>query len=90
MTDGKIKYVWYFRTGREMLFDLKADPSELNDLSTDPVYRPRLEDLRSRMAHHLSERGDGFVKDGRPAIRTESLLYSPNYPGNESRTGGGK
>ena len=80
LTDGRIKYVWYFRTGREMLFDLTVDPSELNDLSADPAYRTRLEDLRSRMAEHLSERGDGFVKDGRPAVRSESLLYSPNYP----------
>ena len=31
-------------------------------------------------AEHLSERGDGFVKDGKLVKQTETLLYSPNYP----------
>ena len=33
LTDGKIKYIWFFRTGEEQLFDLSKDLYELHDLS---------------------------------------------------------
>jgi len=36
----------------------------------------------------LRERGEGFVKDGRLVIRSETWLYSPNYPGNEDLNNG--
>ena len=82
LTDGSVKYIWNFYDGSEQLFDLARDPYELHDLSRDPSCRPLLEKMRLRLAEHLSERGEGFVKDGRPAVRgRDVLLYSPHYPG---------
>ena len=83
LTDGKIKYVWYFRTGKEQLFNLERDPEETRDLSKDTMYREELEILRSEMASHFEERGEDWVKDGKLVIRKQSMLYSPNYPGSE-------
>ena len=80
LTDGKLKYIRFLRSGREQLFDLTADPAESTDLSADRRYRKELEELRKAMAEHLSERGEGWVKDGKPVVRKSSLLYSPNYP----------
>ena len=80
LTDGKIKYVWFFRTGQEQLFDLTKDPHELKDLSQEKSYAKVLEHMRSAMVDHLSERGDEWVKDGHLVVRQKSQLYSPNYP----------
>lgn len=83
LTDGKIKYVWNFYTGEEELFDLAKDPGELRNLVSEKHYRKRLADLREAMVKHLSERGEGFVKEGKLVVRKERLLYSPNYPKSE-------
>ncbi len=32
------------------------------------------------MVAHLSERGEGFVKDGKLVRREKTMLYSPNFP----------
>ena len=80
LTDGKIKYIWFFRTGEEQLFDLSRDPHELKNCSGLPAYKTQLEMMRGEMVAHLSERGEGFVKDGKLVVRDSSLLYSPNYP----------
>jgi len=88
LTDGKIKYIWFFHTGKEQLFDLSADPGETKNLSASAAYREILLEMRERMVDHLRERGEGFVKDGRLVIRSETLLYSPNYPGNEDLNNG--
>ena len=47
-------------------------------------YLHKLEELREAMVKHLSERGEGFVKDGKLVVRKETLLYSPNYPKTEA------
>lgn len=80
LTDGKIKYVWRFRTGEEELFDLVKDPKELHNAVHDRKYRKRLEEMRAEMVRHLSERGEEFVKDGRPVKREKTMLYGPLYP----------
>lgn len=82
LTDGKIKYIWFFNDGSEQLFDLEKDPQEMNNLTADKRYASKLESLRSAMANHLAERGDEWSKGGAPQIRKSSLLYSPNYPNN--------
>jgi len=83
LTDGKIKYIWFFRTGKQQLFDLTKDPHELHDLSDMASYKNKLEEMRKAMAEHLQERGDEWVKDGELVIRKQNLLYSPNYPKNK-------
>lgn len=80
LTDGKIKYIWFFRTGEEQLFDLAHDPNELHDLVANDSSQKDLEMMRQAMAEHLQERGEEWVKDGKLVIRKKSLLYSPNYP----------
>ena len=80
LTDGKVKYIWFFLTGEEQLFDLVNDPGELNNLSKDSSSQRQLELMRKAMAEHLQERGEEWVKDGKLVVRKKSLLYSPNYP----------
>lgn len=78
LTNGEWKYIWFFRTGEEQLFNLKDDPNELKNLSE--VKLVELEHWRNNMVHHLSERGEAFVKDGKLVLRENTLLYSPNFP----------
>ena len=80
LTDGKIKYIWFFHSGEEQLFDLTKDPGEINDLSKDPSSQKQLKLMRKAMAEHLEERGEEWMKDGELIVRDKSLLYSPNYP----------
>lgn len=80
LTDGKIKYVWRFRTGGEELFDLTRDPQELHNAINDKKYKKQLAELRQEMVRHLSERGEEFVKDGQLVVRAKTMLYGPNYP----------
>lgn len=80
LTDGKIKLIHFLRTGKEQLFDLKKDPYELVNLIDDISYKSILEDIRKDLIEHLRERGDKWVKDDKIIIRTQNMLYSPNYP----------
>ena len=80
LTDGKIKYIWNFHTGKEQLFDLQKDPLELKECSGKPAYSKILKDMRQAMILHLSERGEEFVKDGQLVVRKNTMIYSPNYP----------
>ena len=80
LTDGKVKYIWFFHSGQEQLFDLTKDPNELHDLADDPSHRSLLEEMRQAMVNHLQERGEEWVKDGKLVQRQQNQLYSPNYP----------
>ena len=80
LTDGKIKYVWNFHTGKEELFDLRKDPNELVECSGKPAYATQLKEMRQAMVDHLAERDETFVKDGKLVVRETTMLYSPNYP----------
>jgi len=81
LTDGTWKYIWFFRTGKEQLFNLKNDPGEITELSN--IYKDELKKWRKNMVNHLSERGEEFVKNGELVVREKTLLYSPNYPKDE-------
>ncbi|NKB65931.1 MAG: arylsulfatase [Candidatus Latescibacteria bacterium] len=62
LTDGREKYIWYSQSGRQLLFDLTQDPTEMNDLSGS---RPdRVQHWRSRLQEELAGREEGFVQDG--------------------------
>lgn len=80
LTDGRWKYIFHAYEGREQLFDLRNDPGELHDLANDPSCSRALRAWRDRMIEHLSERGDGFVRDGRLVVRRERMIYGPLYP----------
>lgn len=58
----------------EMLFDLQADPFELNDLSADPAYREELLRFRTAMSGHIRQTKDlGFFL---PTSRENGVLYN--------------
>lgn len=80
LTDGRIKYIWNFHTGKEQLFDLGKDPYELKDCTGDLSYADLLKEMHKEMISHLSERGETFVKDGELVVRSSTMLYSPNFP----------
>ncbi|MDE6300899.1 MAG: sulfatase-like hydrolase/transferase, partial [Muribaculaceae bacterium] len=80
LTDGKMKYIWFLRTGEEQLFDLTADPDECVNVVGDKHYAETADRMRRALADHLSERGDEWVRDGKLQTRSTTLLYSPNFP----------
>jgi arylsulfatase len=88
LTDGKYKYAWYFRTGKEELFDLIDDRDELVNLAVKSQFQGELLKWRNRMVEHLRERGESFVKDDKLVIRQDTLLYGPNYPEEEELSEG--
>lgn len=56
----------------EELFDVKADPFELNNLADDPAYRYVLQDMRSRLNEWILETRDtGFLQEGEMMLRAE-------------------
>ncbi|GMI61399.1 hypothetical protein ScalyP_jg7718 [Parmales sp. scaly parma] len=85
LTDGKSKYVFYPDDGRELLFDLVADPDESNDISKNEndaetqalrgMWRQRMIDM------FVSEnRGERWVtEEGDLALRG-SIEHSPHFP----------
>ncbi len=81
LTDGTWKYIWFFRTGEEQLFNLKRDPGEITNLSEKNSIE--LKKWRKNMIDHLSERGEEFVKNGKLVIREKTILYGPNFPKDE-------
>ena len=58
------KYVFWSRTGREMLFDLGEDPKELCDVSGDASRSSNLNAWRERMVERLADRPEGYVRGG--------------------------
>ena len=81
LTDGKRKYIFHTLDGEQQFFDLETDPGETKDLAGDPAFATEIKTWRSRLIEHLTERGEPFVKNGDLALRPESNIYSPNYPG---------
>ncbi len=80
LTDGKIKYIYFFPTGEHQLFNLEKDPGEINNLADELRHKETLELWKTRMVEHLSERGPDWVKDNRLQIRKKGQLYGPNFP----------
>lgn len=46
----------------EELYDLQADPYELNNLAENPKYRKTLEEMRASLDHWIRETGDKGIK----------------------------
>jgi len=65
IVDGRWKYVWQL-DGREFLFDLVNDPTELHDLSASLEAAAELARWRQALVGQLAARPeDGLVEDGR-------------------------
>jgi arylsulfatase A-like enzyme len=80
LTDGHFKYVFYAFTGEQQLFDIDADPDELNDLAPSSQYADALRTWRGRMIEHLKVRGPRWVKNGDLMLRPEEILHGDHFP----------
>jgi arylsulfatase A-like enzyme len=67
LTNGKEKYIWFTKDGREQFFDLEKDPNEMRDLSKDKNEVKRISWLRTMMIKELESRPEGF-SDGKRLI----------------------
>ncbi len=67
LTDGKEKFIWYVRDGREQFFRLTDDPTESHDLSKKPEEAERIEYWRNQLMAYLKDRPEGFT-DGTKLI----------------------
>lgn len=75
LTDGRWKYIWFPRTGREQLFDLSVDPYECDEI-TDVA---ALEPWRRRLVDILEPRKCGLVESGRLVrVPHDEPIVSPN------------
>lgn len=81
LTDGRWKYIFHSYDGEEQLFDLDADPHEVNDLASSAGHGAELARWRQRMVNHLAIRGETHVKNGRLVPRPDDPAFSPNFPG---------
>jgi len=81
VTDGKEKFIWESKSGREWFFDLVKDPREEKDLSTEEKYAERINLWRNRLIGILSKRPQDGLSDGSrlipgkvlPEVRPELL-----------------
>ena len=82
-TDGKFKYVYFLRTGEELLFNLEDDPYETENLIGNSLYSYSETILRNHVIKELSKWNNDtieFVQDGKLIPVPESLdIVSPNY-----------
>ncbi len=75
LTDGKEKYCWFSQSGKELLFDLHADPCEMHDLSRERPDRTGF--WRKRLTGELSGRIEGYVQNGVLRIGRTPLSSQP-------------
>lgn len=75
LTDGNEKYCWFSRSGRELLFDLNADPEERHDLAAERPERTAF--WRERLVRELAWRPENYVRDGRLRTGCEPRSSQP-------------
>jgi arylsulfatase len=78
VTDGKFKYIWFPRTGREQFFRLTEDRSESKDLIHDPSYSDTICRYRSRLIEILRERNIGLTDENGLTVQSKPIV-SPEY-----------
>ncbi len=82
LTDGTLKFIFHAFTGEKQIFNLTADPYEMDDLALKAESAGMVSEWSSRMvAQFMAEgRGEAWVKDGKLQLRKEGQTYGPNYP----------
>ena len=63
--EGRMKYEYMIRGGDELLFDLRTDPWELENLAQVSGYRSELERMRGKLVGRLEMAGSACVRNGR-------------------------
>jgi N-sulfoglucosamine sulfohydrolase len=58
---------------REELYDLKADPDQMNNLAADPAYQQQVTRLRDRLMRELERSGDPRVNEDGKYFETPPL-----------------
>jgi arylsulfatase A-like enzyme len=71
ITNGKVKYIWFSRTGQEQFFDLEKDPFEEKDLITSSAMKEEVELCRNYLIKELEGREEGY-SDGRKLVKGKS------------------
>lgn len=81
LVDATTKYIWHTQSGREFFFDLDSDPGETQNLVQDAGHSGDVAARRSMLTHILSDRTEGFVKDGTLVAGSEhvALLESDSH-----------
>ena len=80
LTDGNLKYIYFYNTGEEQFFDLEKDPYEEKNLAKAKKYQKKIETYRQAMVEHLSIRGEEWVKDGKLQVIKKNTLFGKNFP----------
>ena len=67
LVDGQHKLIWYPAGNQVHLFDLQADPNELNNVSDDGAYREVRQNLEARLARYCygKDLDAGWVVNGK-------------------------
>lgn len=83
LTDGKFKYIYHFKTGRERFFDLRDNKREEKDEIDNPEFAETIIKMRQFTIDDLEKRNSEdqvFVKDGKlVSIAKGHLIASPSY-----------
>jgi hypothetical protein len=64
--EGDWKVAWYPKIDRWQLFNVTADPDELDDRIAEPAQAERIADLRGKLSAWLKEHGDPLLADRQP------------------------
>ncbi|MEW6360245.1 MAG: arylsulfatase [Planctomycetota bacterium] len=76
LTDGKEKFIWFVKDGREQFFDLTQDPKECRDLARDSGASARIDRWRKRLIEEVKDRPEGFSDGARliPGVRYSGVI----------------
>ena len=60
------------------LYDLSADPYELNNVAADPLHRTRMESMRKRMDAWMRQQGDRGIPTEMEALDHQNPMRAEN------------
>ncbi len=78
LTPDQAKFLANSRPEYE-LYDLSADPEELNNLAADPAYAAQLADLQGRLATWITQTDDAGMYPMDPTVEAGLVQNSINY-----------
>lgn len=80
VTDGRMKYIWFPRTGTEQLFNLEDDPYECVNLADKKDNKGQLMLWRARLIETLKPRNAGLTDGDKLVCQAgKPYLVSPQY-----------